>query len=110
MKGYIARNPGKYGEIFVTDARGATVAMTAPLTDFYQADEAWWSDCFRGGMGFVGLDDRGYDLSVGAIVLGVTVAVEDASGVIGVLKIHFRADDIVSVIYPRDSNANKQSP
>lgn len=102
LKSYVARNPAKYGEIFVTDIRGAAVAMTEPLTDFYQADEAWWKDCFEGGKGYVGLDDRGYDLSVGAIVLGVTVPVEDAGNVIGILKIQFRADDIVSVVSPKN--------
>ena len=36
------QNPNRFGEIFLTDAKGRNLAMTSPLTDYYQADEAWW--------------------------------------------------------------------
>ena len=61
---YQEQNPEKYGEIFATDARGAAVAMSKRLSDYYQGDEQWWIEAFANGKGEVFLDDRGYDDSV----------------------------------------------
>ena len=36
---YVERDPGRYGEIILTDRLDATVAMSTMLPDFYQADE-----------------------------------------------------------------------
>ena len=97
---YQERDPGKYGEIFVTDARGATVAMTKPLTDFYQADEGWWIAGCSEGKGNFFVDDRGLDLSVKAVIVGVVAPVIDDGAVIGILKINYRVTDILSVVAP----------
>ncbi|MEE8394206.1 MAG: histidine kinase dimerization/phosphoacceptor domain -containing protein [Rhodospirillales bacterium] len=98
LKSYHARNQNKYGEIFVTDRRGATVAMTKPLTDFYQADEEWWSEAFNMGKGSVFIDDRGYDSSVNSVVVGVVVPVKDKGEITGILKINYQVDDILNIV------------
>ncbi|MCK4738745.1 MAG: response regulator [Deltaproteobacteria bacterium] len=88
----------KYGEIFVTDKRGATVAMTKSLTDYYQADEGWWQGSYFGGKGRVFLDYRGFDKSVGGVSLGVGVPVIKDSVVIGILKFNNRINEILSIV------------
>jgi hypothetical protein len=88
---YKINNPKVIGEVFVTDRQGATVAMTKPLTDYYQADEQWWTDGLEKG---VFVDDRGYDLSIQAIAMGVVVPVKDGEKTIGVLKINFQVSKI----------------
>ena len=86
LRDHDARHPGEYGEIFVTDRFGATVAATGRLTDFYQADEYHWKAAFYGGTGRVFFDDRGFDESADRHVLGVVVPIMDAGRVLGVLK------------------------
>lgn len=92
------RAPIDFGELFLTDRHGATVAMTAVLTDYYQADEGWWREGFADGKGRVFIDDRGFDLSVGAVVVGVVVPVLDGPETIGILKINFRMSHIPPII------------
>ena len=98
FKSYQNKNPDRYGEIFLTDVKGATIAMTKKLSDYYQADESWWISTFNQGRGKVFIDDRGYDESVGALVLGIAVPVKDKGKIIGVLKINYRVKDIIDIV------------
>ncbi len=95
---YKERDPLEYGELFITDRHGAALAMTAPLTDYYQADEGWWREGFAGGAGSVYIDDRGMDLSAGSVVTGVVAPIRHDGMVVGILKINFRMSHIPSVI------------
>jgi len=97
LKAYQGRDP-KYGEIFLTDTRGATVAMTKTLSDYYQADEGWWQGGFANGRGGLFLDDRGYDESVDAVVVGVVVPVIDRGKVVGILKINYKIEEVLNII------------
>ncbi|MDX2471191.1 MAG: sensor histidine kinase [SAR324 cluster bacterium] len=92
------KNPDRFGEIFLTDRAGRTLAMTAPLTDYYQADESWWQMGFNGGQGQNLFDDRGYDESVKANVVGAVVPVWSDGKVLGVLKINYRVQFILNHI------------
>lgn len=98
LRDYVGRDPLEYGEIFITDRLGATVAMTSTLTDYYQADEGWWREGFAGGKGAVYIDDRGLDLSVNAVVTGVIVPVRVGGEVAGLLKINFKMAHIPAII------------
>jgi PAS domain S-box-containing protein len=98
LKEYQDEDPKKYGDIFATDVKGATVSMTKVLTDYYQADEGWWKHSFDKGRGKVFIDHRGYDVSVGALVLGIVVPVKDNGGVIGILKINYKIREIMDVV------------
>jgi len=93
-----ARKPESYGEIFLTDRLGASVASTKRLSDYYQADEYWWQAGSQYMQKGAFLDDRGFDASVGAIVIGVVVPVVDSGEMIGVLKINFRVRSIINII------------
>ena len=98
LRDYQNRDPMEYGEIFITDRLGATVAMTSTLTDYYQADEGWWREGFADGKGATYIDDRGYDLSVNAVVTGVVVPVWVGGEVAGLLKINFKMAHIPAII------------
>ncbi|MCK5446007.1 MAG: PAS domain-containing protein, partial [Rhodospirillaceae bacterium] len=98
LRGYRDRDPREYGEIFITDRLGATVAMTSTLTDYYQADEGWWREGFADGKGALYIDDRGYDLSVNAVVTGVVVPVWVDGKAVGLLKINFKMAHIPAVV------------
>ena len=98
LRKYRDKNPEKYGEIFVTDEKGVTVSMTKTLSDYYQADEQWWIEGFNKGKGSVFIDDRGYDSSVEALVVGVVVPVKEGNNVIGVLKINYKIQEIIDIV------------
>jgi PAS domain S-box-containing protein len=99
-----SKRPDNYGEIFTTDARGATVAMTKPLSDYFQADEEWWSDTYRQGLGGVFLDYRGYDESIGAVALGVVVPVIDGDTIIGILKVNYKVQEMLYIVSGGDTD------
>jgi len=100
LRGYQGRDPDRYGELIVTDRLGAAVAMTKRLSDYNQADEAWWSDPVGQGVDGLFIDDRGLDASVGALILGVAVPVVDQGEIIGVLKINYKVQAILGIVEP----------
>jgi hypothetical protein len=87
-------------EIMVTDYLGRLVAATGKTSDFYQADEDWWKECYGDGRrGSVYVGDVSYDAS--ARVYSIDLAqplVEPGGGVIGVIKVVLDAQDIHSLI------------
>lgn len=91
-------NRKKYGEIFITDRKGAVISMTKTLSDYYQADEEWWEYCFNNGYGNVFIDDRGYDLSIEALAIGVVVPIRDKNEVVGILKINYKVKEILEIV------------
>ncbi len=95
---YQAKDKERYGEIFVTDLKGATVGATEILSDYYQADEGWWESSLDGGKGKIFIDDRGFDESIGAIAMGVVVPVRDNGDVIGILKINYKVRSIIDIV------------
>ncbi|OOZ35873.1 hypothetical protein BOW51_09970 [Solemya velesiana gill symbiont] len=99
------RRPDEYGEMFVTNRLGATVAMTKTLSDYYQADEYWWKAGSKLGESGAFFDDRGYDETVKTIVVGVTVPIRDSSEVIGVFKINYKLQSILNIITQKSAEA-----
>jgi hypothetical protein len=47
----VARTQNRFAEVMVTDATGRLVAATNKTSDYYQADEAWWQNCYDGERG-----------------------------------------------------------
>ncbi len=86
------------GELFLTDAKGVTVAMTQTLSDYYQADEMWWEKSFNEGRGAIFFDDMGYDESMRDISIGVVAPVRDGGEVTGILKINFHVKGILDIV------------
>ena len=77
---------GEYGELFLTNRFGALVAATSKVTTLAHGHKYWWRGSYVDGRGSVFLDDRGYDDSAGAYVIGVVVPVLSTGGIIGILK------------------------
>ncbi len=98
LKEYQSKDTKRYGEIFVTDVKGITVAMTKRLSDYHQADEVWWQNSYDNGRGKVFIDVRGYDRSVDALVVGVVVPVKVEETTIGILKINYRIKEILDIV------------
>ncbi|MET0102547.1 MAG: ATP-binding protein [Sedimenticola sp.] len=107
LKAIQQRRPEEYGEMFVTDRLGATVAMTKTLSDYYQADEYWWKSGSKLGDQGAFFDDRGYDETVKSIVVGATVPIRDDSGVIGVFKINYKVKSILDIITRKNADSEE---
>ena len=80
------RNPGEYGEIFLTNRYGSIIATTGKLTTLAHAHKYWWAAAFAEGKGRVFFDDRGFDASVEGYVIGVVVPIMKDGEIIGILK------------------------
>ncbi len=102
LRRYAGTTPGKYGEIFITNQYGTTVASTKVLSDYYQADETWWEKSYAEGNGDIFIDDRGYDQSVKSLVTGIVVPIRDQGKTIGVLKINFKINHVLNLIATKD--------
>ncbi|MBN1976079.1 MAG: GAF domain-containing protein [Anaerolineae bacterium] len=75
-------------EIFITDRYGATVGATGRLSDYYQADEAWWQAAWNDGEGAVYISEPEYDESAGitALLIAVPIFDEERGAVIGIAR------------------------
>ena len=86
-------------EIFVTDRYGATVAATNRLSDYYQADEAWWQAAWNDGQGAVYISDPEFDESANANALLLAVPIYGESNeVIGILRSTLVVDSLFELI------------
>lgn len=77
-------------EVLLTDRHGRLVAASGRSTDYYQADELWWSDAFGDGVrGHLHVSDTEWDESARVDAFAIDVPVLDRSGleVAGVLKV-----------------------
>jgi signal transduction histidine kinase len=53
----------RFAEVMVTDAEGRLVAATNKTTDYFQADEKWWQNCYADGKGKILISDVIFDAS-----------------------------------------------
>jgi signal transduction histidine kinase len=90
----------RFAEVLVTDASGRLVAATNKSSDYYQADEPWWQQCYANGEGHIFLSEINWDESAvsmdgstGAVVATLCVPIRDdaridsAGKVVGVMKV-----------------------
>lgn len=74
-----------YGELFLTDNQGANVATYPATSDYWQGDEAKFTESFKGG-GRVFVGPVEYDDSSKSVSIQISVPVfDEANRVIGVL-------------------------
>ena len=75
-------------EILLTDRFGRLIAASGQTSDYFQADEDWWTGAFGDGIrGRLFVSGVGYDESAqtDAIAIAVPVTIEDS--VVGVIKV-----------------------
>jgi putative methionine-R-sulfoxide reductase with GAF domain len=86
LRAYLEAFPA-HTEIFITDRYGATVGATGRLSDYYQADEAWWQAAWNDGAGAIYISEPEYDESAGVTALLIAVPIFDETGaVIGIAR------------------------
>ncbi len=94
LKNFQVENPG-FVEVFITDKNGLNIAQTNITSDYYQADESWWTDAYNNAKGksYHGLVE--FDESSSARSTAFYVPVINSDGVvIGVIKAVFDVDFI----------------
>ncbi len=106
----IQRQQPRFAEVIITDVTGRLVAATNKTTDYYQADEEWWQECFAQGRGNIIISDVSFDESAiaddgrpGALVVNVCIPIlnNDATvdhPVLGVLKVSLSAEWLLDQI------------
>ena len=82
-----------YAEIFVMDNKGANVCMTDKTSDYWQGDEAKFTESYKGGNGAVHISNVKFDDSTQAYLVQVSVPVKDGGKVIGAITIGVDIDN-----------------
>ncbi|MTI04123.1 hypothetical protein E1180_01150 [Roseibium denhamense] len=81
LSGYLADlqdgSDGLFTEIFVMDAKGLNVGQSDVTSDFWQGDEAKWSDTYGAGAGSVHISELEQDESTQLLQSQVSVPVVD---------------------------------
>lgn len=90
----IQKSAPYYAEIFVMDNQGANVAMTDKTSDYWQGDEAKFTESYKGGAGAVHVSDVKFDESTQAYLTQVSVPVKDGDKVIGAITIGIDVEKI----------------
>ncbi len=91
LKTLVERNPD-FSEAFATDNQGANVAMFPTTSDYWQGDEAKWTNSFNDGDGRVWIGEVELDESSGLAAVQVSVPILDQGDTIGVLVIGITQD------------------
>ncbi|MEC8066911.1 MAG: PDC sensor domain-containing protein [Pseudomonadota bacterium] len=76
----IKNNRGNiYGEIFIMNNKGLTIAMTQPTSDYWQGDEAKWQETFPANGQSFHLGDVEFDESVQAFTAQVSAPIKNSA-------------------------------
>jgi signal transduction histidine kinase len=117
----VQRQQPRFAEIMITDITGRLIAASNKTSDYWQANEQWWQDCFADGEGHAFLHDVRWDASAlradgGAGVLVADLCLPlygeppaDVRQVIGIMKVSIDAgwllDQIDRSLGPEDSHS-----
>ena len=97
----VARQDPLYREILVTDRHGRIVAASQLTTDYYQADEGWWTQALDDGRrGRIFVSDVRFDDSARmyAFDIAVPIAAPDSDELVGVMKIVASSQEMLAGI------------
>jgi Cache domain len=97
----VSKQDPLYREILVTDRHGRLVAASRLTTDYYQADEGWWTQAVDDGRrGRIFVSDVRFDESAGiyAFEIAVPVAAPDSDELVGVMKIVASSQEMLAGI------------
>lgn len=85
-----------FGEVLITDRRGALVAANNKTSDYWQNDETWWQQAVDKG---IYISDKHYDESAAMESIAICLRIDDQAGeMAGVLKAILDIQDIDSII------------
>ena len=97
----VARQDPFYREILVTDRHGRLVAASQLPTDYYQADEGWWTQALDDGRrGRIFVSDVRFDDSARMYTfdIAVPIAAPDSDELVGVMKIVASSQEMLAGI------------
>lgn len=77
LREQVAKSDGRIVEVFVMDARGLDVAASAPTSDYWQGDEAKFTNTYDKGAGAVDLGDVEFDESSQAYLAQISTTITD---------------------------------
>ncbi len=86
LKEFVAGN-SSYREAMVMDDLGALVCMSSRTSDYWQGDEAKWTQAFKEGSGAVFIGEPAFDESVAAVVVQISVPILHEKRAIGVITV-----------------------
>jgi len=85
-----------FGEVFVTNKYGATVALTEKTSDYRQDDEQWWQKAKEDGLCVCDLE---YDESSGVHSTTIAIRSDDEEGnFAGVIKVVLNIEETIDII------------
>ena len=85
-----------FGEIFVTNKYGATVALTEKTSDYRQDDERWWKKAKEDGLCVCDVE---YDESSGVHSTSIAIRTNDEDGnFAGVIKVVLNIEETIDII------------
>ena len=108
----VARQDPLYREILVTDRHGRIVAASQLVTDYYQADEGWWTQALDDGRrGRIFVSDVRFDDSARmyAFDIAVPIAAPDSDELVGVMKIVASSQEMLAGIGGLELGATGQA-
>ncbi len=85
--GVILRNDPQIAEILITDRSGVLVGATQKTSDYFQADEDWWTGAWDDGRGRIYTPPVSFDESAALWAIDVCVPIRDGKKVVGVAKL-----------------------
>jgi hypothetical protein len=94
LRAQVDASKGAITEIFVMDAKGLNVAASATTSDYWQGDEAKFSDTYPNGAGATNFGDIELDESTGTYQAQISVTITDpATGeAIGAMTVGVNAE------------------
>jgi len=90
-------------EAFLTDRLGANIATTNKTSDFYQGDEAKFTEAYHDGAGSVYIGKIARDESIQSFSVQIGVPVMDEGRAIGVLVVTVNAEKLKRLMDSSDS-------
>lgn len=94
LRDVVARSGGTITEVFVMDARGLNVAASSVTSDFWQGDEAKFSETYPRGQGAVHFGEVEFDESSQTYQgqISLTIADPDTAEVLGAMTVGVNAE------------------
>ncbi len=92
LKSVVDKSGSYFSEIFVMDAKGLNVGVSAKTSDYWQGDEAKWQKTFLVGAGSVDIGDVKFDESSQTYTRQLSFPVMDGETPIGAVTVSISAD------------------
>ncbi len=92
LKGIVEDGNGLYSEIIIMDNKGLNVGQSAKTSDFWQGDEAKFTESYSKGAGTIHLSDVEFDESSQTYQVQLSITISDGGAPIGAATIGIDAE------------------